>query len=55
VVREIELDEPLESVGTQMVREVAARTSDIAGDGTSMATVPAESILTVERPRCLAV
>jgi len=37
--REIELKDPLENLGAQMVREVAAKTSDVAGDGTTTATV----------------
>ena len=39
VAREIELKDPLENMGAQMVREVAAKTSDVAGDGTTTATV----------------
>ncbi|HKJ09784.1 MAG TPA: chaperonin GroEL [Gammaproteobacteria bacterium] len=45
VAREIELEEPFENMGAQMVREVAAHTSDAAGDGTTTATVLAESML----------
>jgi chaperonin GroEL len=44
VAKEIELEEPYENMGAQMVREVASKTSDIAGDGTTTATVLAESI-----------
>ncbi len=44
VAKEIELKEPLENVGAQMVREVASKTSDIAGDGTTTATVLAQAI-----------
>src|SRR6202050_5053999 len=44
VAKEIELPDPLENMGAQMVREVASKTSDIAGDGTTTATVLAESI-----------
>jgi chaperonin GroEL len=44
VAREIELADPFENMGAQMVREVAAKTSEIAGDGTTTATVLAESI-----------
>ncbi len=44
VAKEIELDEPYENMGAQMVREVASKTSDVAGDGTTTATVLAESI-----------
>lgn len=39
VAREIELADPFENVGAQLVREVAARTSEMAGDGTTTATV----------------
>jgi chaperonin GroEL len=44
VAKEIELDDPYENMGAQLVREVASKTSDIAGDGTTTATVLAESI-----------
>jgi chaperonin GroEL len=44
VAKEIELEDPYENMGAQMVREVASRTSDAAGDGTTTATVLAESI-----------
>ena len=44
VAKEIELQDPFENMGAQMVREVASRTSDAAGDGTTTATVLAESI-----------
>ena len=44
VAKEIELDDPLENMGAQMVREVASKTSDIAGDGTTTATVLAQAI-----------
>jgi hypothetical protein len=44
VAKEIELKEPLENMGAQMVREVASKTSDIAGDGTTTATVLAQAI-----------
>jgi len=44
VAREIELEEPLENMGAQMVKEVASKTSDIAGDGTTTATVLAQAI-----------
>jgi chaperonin GroEL len=45
VAREIELPDPVENLGAQMVREVAARTSEKAGDGTTTATVLAQSIV----------
>jgi chaperonin GroEL len=45
VAREIELREPFENMGAQMVRQVAIHTSDVAGDGTTTATVLAESII----------
>ena len=44
VAKEIELEDPFENMGAQMVKEVAEKTSDIAGDGTTTATVLAESI-----------
>ncbi len=44
VAKEIELQDPLENMGAQMVREVASKTSDIAGDGTTTATVLAQAI-----------
>ncbi len=46
VAKEIELDDKLENVGAQMVREVASKTSDVAGDGTTTATVLAQAIIT---------
>jgi chaperonin GroEL len=45
VAKEIELEDRFENMGAQMVREVASRTSDIAGDGTTTATVLAEAIV----------
>ena len=44
VAKEIELADPLENMGAQMVREVASKTSDIAGDGTTTATILAQAI-----------
>lgn len=44
VAKEIELSDPFENVGAQMVKEVAAKTSDVAGDGTTTATVFAQAI-----------
>jgi chaperonin GroEL len=44
VAKEIDLKDPLENMGAQMVREVASRTSDVAGDGTTTATVLAQAI-----------
>ena len=46
VAKEIELEEKFENMGAQMVKEVASHTSDVAGDGTTTATVLAQSILT---------
>src|SRR5205814_9231954 len=43
--KEIELRDPLENMGAQMVREAASKTSDVAGDGTPTATVPSQAIL----------
>ncbi|MDG2287654.1 MAG: chaperonin GroEL, partial [Candidatus Marinimicrobia bacterium] len=45
VAKEIELEDQLENVGAQMVKEVASKTSDVAGDGTTTATVLAQSII----------
>ncbi|MCM8775324.1 MAG: chaperonin GroEL, partial [Candidatus Omnitrophica bacterium] len=44
VAKEIELEDPQENIGAQTVKEVAEKTSDLAGDGTTTATVLAESI-----------
>jgi chaperonin GroEL len=44
VAKEIELEEPFENMGAQMVKEVASKTSDVAGDGTTTATVLAQAI-----------
>jgi len=44
VAKEIDLEDPFENIGARMVREVASRTSDVAGDGTTTATVMAEAI-----------
>ncbi len=46
VAKEIELEDPMENMGAQMVKEVASKTSDIAGDGTTTATILAQSIYT---------
>jgi chaperonin GroEL len=45
VAREIELENPVENMGAQMIKEVASKTSDIAGDGTTTATVLAQAII----------
>jgi chaperonin GroEL len=45
VAKEIELSDPLENLGAQMVKEVASKTADIAGDGTTTATVLAQAII----------
>jgi len=44
VAKEIELEDPVENIGAQLVREVASKTSDVAGDGTTTATVLAQAI-----------
>ena len=44
VAKEIELEDPIENMGAQMVKEVATKTSDVAGDGTTTATVLAQAI-----------
>jgi len=45
IAKEIELDEPFENIGAQLAKEVASKTNDIAGDGTTTATVLAQSIV----------
>lgn len=45
VAKEIELEDPIENLGAQMVKEVASKTSDVAGDGTTTATVLAQAIV----------
>ena len=47
VAKEIELEDPFENIGAQLVKEVASKTNDDAGDGTTTATVLAQSIVTV--------
>jgi chaperonin GroEL len=47
VAKEVELEDPIENVGAQMVKEVASKTNDDAGDGTTTATVLAQSIVSV--------
>src|SRR5436305_1268634 len=44
VAKEIDLKDPMENMGAQMVREVASKTSDVAGDGTTTATILAQAI-----------
>src|ERR671931_2037138 len=46
VAKEIELPDPFENMGAQLLKEAASKTNDIAGDGTTTATVLAESIVT---------
>src|SRR6185503_16770692 len=46
VAKEIELKNPIENMGAQMVKEVASKTSDVAGDGTTTATLLAQAIIT---------
>src|SRR6187431_3718663 len=45
VAKEIELEDPIENMGAQMLKEVASKTSDLAGDGTTTATVLAQAIV----------
>src|SRR5687767_1502795 len=45
VAKEIELEDPMENMGAQMVKEVASKTSDVAGDGTTTATVLAQAMI----------
>jgi chaperonin GroEL len=51
VAKEIELRDPIENMGAQLVKEVASKTADQAGDGTTTATVLAQAIYTAERSR----
>ncbi|MEM1219885.1 MAG: chaperonin GroEL, partial [Bacteroidota bacterium] len=46
VAKEVELEDPVENMGAQMVKEVASKTADIAGDGTTTATVLAQAMIT---------
>src|SRR5271168_3431195 len=46
VAKEIELKDPIENMGAQMIKEVASKTADIAGDGTTTATLLAQAIVT---------
>jgi chaperonin GroEL len=46
IAREVELDDPFENMGAQLVKEVATKTNDVAGDGTTTATVLAQSLIT---------
>ncbi|MEL6987469.1 MAG: TCP-1/cpn60 chaperonin family protein, partial [Bacteroidota bacterium] len=46
VAKDIELEDPVENMGAQMVKEVASKTADIAGDGTTTATVLAQAMVT---------
>ena len=54
VAKEVDLEDPIENVGAQMVKEVASKTNDDAGDGTTTATVLAQSIVTgwIEKRNC---
>src|SRR5438067_10025693 len=45
IAKEIELDDPFENMGAQLVKEVATKTNDIAGDGTTTATVLAQALI----------
>src|SRR2546428_10605942 len=55
VAKEIELKNPIENMGAQMVKEVASKTSDVAGDGTTTATVLAQAIVTAGLKKLTAV
>src|SRR5579884_3088227 len=46
IAKEIELEEPFQNMGAQLVKEVASKTNDIAGDGTTTATVLAQALIT---------
>ncbi|NEE14721.1 chaperonin GroEL, partial [Streptomyces sp. SID7499] len=45
IAREVELDDPYENLGAQLVKEVATKTNDVAGDGTTTATVLAQALV----------
>ena len=45
IAKEIELEDPLENMGAQLVKEVATKTNDVAGDGTTTATLLAQTII----------
>src|SRR3978361_1818022 len=45
IAREVELEDPFENMGAQLVKEVATKTNDVAGDGTTTATVLAQAII----------
>jgi chaperonin GroEL len=47
IAKEVELDDPFENMGAQLVKEVATKTNDVAGDGTTTATVLAQSLVTL--------
>src|SRR5690625_6340116 len=48
IAREIELEDPYEKIGAELVKEVAKRTDDVAGDGTTTATVLAQALVSEE-------
>ena len=52
VAKEIELEDAIENMGAQMVKEVASNTNDLAGDGTTTATVLAQAIITAGLKKC---
>ena len=54
VAKEIDLEDKLEGIGAQMVREVASKTSDVAGDGTTTATVLAQAIYSLKASKLVA-
>ncbi len=53
VAKEVELEDPAENMGAQMVKEVASKTSDVAGDGTTTATILARTIFNEPQPAVL--
>ena len=52
VAKEIELEDALENMGAQMVKEVASKTNDLAGDGTTTATILAQTIVKEGLKKC---
>ena len=53
IAREIELEDPYENMGAQLVKEVATKTNDVAGDGTTTATLLAQAIIREGLKKCL--
>ena len=52
IAREIDLEDPFEDMGVQLLKEVATKTNDVAGDGTTTATVLAQAMVQIGRASC---